>query len=37
MKNLGGYHDFQVQTNTSYKTDPAKFVSAPGSAWQAAL
>ena len=25
MKNLGGYHDFHVQTDTSYKTDPAKF------------
>ena len=53
FKNLGKYHDFYVQSDTSlladvfenfrnmcikiYELDPAKFISAPGLAWQAAL
>ena len=52
-KNLGKYHDFCLQSNTSlladvfenfrnictkiYELDPAKFLSAPGLAWQTAL
>ena len=53
IKNLGGYHDLYLQSNTLllvdvfencrnmcleiYKLDPAKFLSAPGLAWQAAF
>ena len=53
IKNLGGYHDWYLQSNTLlladvfencrnmcleiYELDPAKFLSAPGLAWQAAL
>ena len=53
IKNLGGYHDLYLQSNTLlladvfencrnmcleiYELDPAKFLSAPGLAWQAAF
>ena len=53
IKNLGGYHDLYVQSDTLlladvfenfsnmcikiYEVDPAKVLSAPGLAWQAAL
>ena len=53
IKNLGGYHDLHLQSNTLlladvfencrnmcleiYELDPAKFLSAPGLAWQAAF
>ena len=52
IKNLGGYHDFYVQSDTLlltgvienlkyclaiYELEPAKFFSAPGLGWQAAL
>ena len=52
FKNLGGYHDFYVQSDTLlltcvienlkyclaiYELEPAKFFSAPGLGWQAAL
>ena len=54
IKNLGGYHDLYVQSNTSFladvfehfrnkkylkicELDPAKFISAPGLAWQVAF
>ena len=44
-KILGEYHDLYVQSNTLllavihyiYEFDPAKFISAPGLLWQAAL
>ena len=48
IKNLGEYHDLYVQSDkvfenfrnmciNIYELDPAKFLSAPGLAWQAAL